>query len=269
MFAADAAAATALLGTEAPVLAIVDAALPGGGYDVAGAIKRKSDAKVLLLVGRNENFDMARARDAGIDGHLPKPFLTQQLVEKVFGVLNLPIPDRSLFRMTLANIPLARGPKPGSEEETVVAPAPPASRSPAPPSAVAKATPAPPARQPSAPPKAPSTAPKLPQIPRRPSLPSVPPAPSAEAPAMPSQAPAPPPAGAFAQATPPGTSDLARAAVQQTMARLAADDAVASALNSAARDTAERIAWEVVPRLAEAILKEEIAKVVRERLAAS
>ncbi|MCB9546318.1 MAG: hypothetical protein H6706_10745 [Myxococcales bacterium] len=85
---------------------------------------------------------------------------------------------------------------------------------------------------------------------------------------MPTQAPTPPPAGAFAQGGPPA-ADLAQAAVQQTMARLAADDAIASALNSAARETAERIAWEVVPRLAEAILKEEIAKVVRERLAAS
>ena len=55
--------------------------------------------------------------------------------------------------------------------------------------------------------------------------------------------------------------------IKQTIAKVAADPVIAAALNDASRETVEQVAWEVVPRLAEAILKEEIARLVRERLA--
>ena len=42
--------------------------------------------------------------------------------------------------------------------------------------------------------------------------------------------------------------------------------AVKVALESLSKETIERMLWEIIPPLAEAILKEEIAKVVRERL---
>jgi|JI10StandDraft_1071094.scaffolds.fasta_scaffold34874_4 CheY-like chemotaxis protein len=290
VFAADAASAVDLLRSESPVLAIVDAGLPGNGYEVAGHIKKKSDARVILLVGRNENFDLSRAREAAVDGHLTKPFVTQQLVEKVFSALGLPVPDKTLFRVL--DPPIQGKARPGLEAPASdsLMPAPP-SAAPAPPAptAVAKATPAPPpkapaAAAPSAPPPPAKTPPKAPPgpplppptvakaPPQRPQLPSVPPVSSAAAPALPSHAPAPPPVGAFEggpnAVTPPGVQ-VTQEALKQTMLRVAKDPAITSALNAASREALERVVWEVVPKLAEAILKEEIAKAVRERLAAS
>ncbi|MGK0360823.1 MAG: CheY-like chemotaxis protein [Bradymonadia bacterium] len=265
VFAADGAAALELVQTESPAMAIVDAALDGGGYDVAERIKSGSKTKVLLLVGRNHSFDAGRAQKAGIDAHIQKPFLTQQLVEKVFTALGQPVPDKAVFRSTTMTIPLARK-KGGLTDSVPVSPGRPSSPGrpaskpalplptrndappPPPPRGARSAAPAPP------PPKS------APSVPAEQSLgngrPSVAPVSAAAAPAPPSRAPQPPPMDAFTSRT-----------IKQTIAKIAADPAIAAALNDASRETVEQVAWEVVPRLAEAILKEEIARLVRERLA--
>ena len=92
------------------VVAIIDAALPGvDGYDLAKKIKSAGDTKVILLVGRNSRYDAGRGRTAGVDDHLTKPFLTQKLVEKVFGAIGKSVPDAAIFRTSLLSIPLASG----------------------------------------------------------------------------------------------------------------------------------------------------------------
>lgn len=261
VFAADGAAALELVQTESPAMAIVDAALDGGGYDVAGRIKSGSKTKVLLLVGRNHSFDAGRAQKAGIDAHIQKPFLTQQLVEKVFTALGQPVPDKAIFRSTTMTIPLARkkgGPADslGSSPRRSSPGAQPAARSSLPPPSSHRAPP-PPSRS-AAPPPSPRKSP--PSVPAAKSANSgrmsVPPVAAAKAPAPPSRAPQPPPMDAFASRT-----------IKQTIAKVAADPEIAAALNAASRESVEQVAWEVVPRLAEAILKEEIARLVRERLA--
>ncbi|MCB9534969.1 MAG: response regulator [Myxococcales bacterium] len=242
-FAADGAGAMQAVGAHGPLVAIVDPDLPGGGYDVAQSIKSDPatrGVKVLMLAGRNRHYDAARAQRAGVDGHLTKPFQTQELVAKVFEAIGQAVPDAGLFRTSLGNIPLARKP---------AASAPPAPR---------------PRRWP----------------PRRaaaePAAPVAPPAP-----------PAPPPRTAAGAGNPfGGTSPfeteaptrqferpadeapVAAAAVQAATSRITGDAGLAGALEGASREVVERIAWEVIPQLAEAILKEEIARVVRERMTA-
>jgi CheY-like chemotaxis protein len=233
-------------------MAIVDVSLPGGGYDVAAQIKAGGKTKVLLLVGRSQSFDIAKAQKAGIDAHIQKPFLTQQLVERVFTALGQPVPDKAVFRSTTMTIPLAR--KKGKDAANT-SKAPKSSKPSLPPPTSQRApAPPPPPSTPSLPPPVSKSAP--PPTPK--GRPSVPPVSAAKAPAPPSRAPQPPPMDVFAQS-----------AVQKTVEKVANDPAIAAALNNASRDTVQQVAWEVVPRLAEAILKEEIAKLVRERLAAS
>jgi len=310
-FASTADAALATVREKAPVVALVDAGLPGDGYEVAAQIKATNTAKVILLVGRNHQFDAARARQAGVDGHLTKPFLTQQLVEHVFNALGESVPDADLFRTT-ANIPLARH----SREESVpaAAPAPPAPAPAAPqaPPEVAPAPPPPPVVAPapasqvanpfegvespfdvnaptrqyekpaasaSAPPPHVDDATMLSESPRMASEPPplvsseppvpAPPAPS-EPPAFEVPDPEPPELSAFDAAEPASFAEPEPPApVVEAVAQVTAavGDDLSAALQGASREVVERIAWEVIPPLAEAILKEEIARVVRERMA--
>jgi len=70
-----------------PDLVLADVVMPGmSGYDVCAAIKADpelSSTPVLLLTGTFEAFDEERARRAGSDGHITKPFEAQALVERV------------------------------------------------------------------------------------------------------------------------------------------------------------------------------------------
>jgi CheY-like chemotaxis protein len=239
-FAADGAGAMQAIGAHGPLVAILDPDLPGGGYDVAQSIKSDPatrGVKVLMLAGRNRQYDAARAQRSGVDGHLTKPFQTQELVAKVFETIGQPVPDAGLFRTSLGNIPLARKP---------VASAPPA---PAPMAAAPAAAPPPPAA-PVAPPAPPPRTAAGDGNPFGGASPF-----ETEAPTRQFERPA-------------DEAPVAAAAVQAATARIAGDAGLAGALEGASREVVERIAWEVIPQLAEAILKEEIARVVRERMTA-
>ncbi len=242
----DASGALAMAREVGAEVVIADANLPGDGYEAVRQLK--SDAatkavKAILLVGRNHQYDAARGRKAGVDAHLTKPFTTQQLVELVFKQLGQPVPDTDLFKSGLS-IPLARQPK-------VETPAP---EPPAPAPAPAVAAPKPPAPPP--PPAAKSnpfdgvSSPFDGNEPTRQfQKPEENPALAPEAQKAPSE---PPPA-------------VAAAAVERVAAAASGGD-LGAALQGASREVVERIAWEVIPALAEAILKEEIARVVRERM---
>ncbi len=248
-FTESADAALSAVRDKAPAVAIIDAALPGDGYEVARQIKADgatNGTKVLLLVGRNHTFDATRGRQAGVDGHLTKPFMTQQLVEHVFKAVGEPTPDGDLYKTGL-KIPLARKPK--SEPPKAPPPPPPKVEAPAapePPPAVE-----PPAAQESA--GNPFAGVKSPFDANEPTK-------TYEKPPEPEAAPAPPPVSA------PPVEAPAAAAVGQVAAAAAGGD-LGAILQGASREVVERIAWEVIPPLAEALLKEEIARVVRERLA--
>ncbi len=68
-----------------PAVVLADVHMPGAsGYDVARSVKDGSpDTPVLLLVGTFEAFDEERARASGADGHLLKPFDSQELLQRV------------------------------------------------------------------------------------------------------------------------------------------------------------------------------------------
>ena len=77
--------AIAALGHEAPDIVLADVHMPGAnGYEVCRRAKElHPHVPVLLLVGTFEPFDEAKAREAGADSYLKKPFDSQDLLERV------------------------------------------------------------------------------------------------------------------------------------------------------------------------------------------
>lgn len=72
-----------------PELVIADVHMPGAdGFEVCRAVKKKSPATpVLLLVGTFEPFDDSGVAASGADGHLKKPFDSQELLRRALELL--------------------------------------------------------------------------------------------------------------------------------------------------------------------------------------
>ena len=69
-------------------LALVDIGLPGvDGYEVAREIRRRFPAlRIIAVTGYGQREDRQRARDAGFDAHLTKPFSYEELVRAIADV---------------------------------------------------------------------------------------------------------------------------------------------------------------------------------------
>lgn len=75
-----------------PDIVLADVVMPGrSGYEVCEAIKSDPElahVPVILLTGTFEAFDESRARAAGSNGHITKPFEAQALVDRVNELLS-------------------------------------------------------------------------------------------------------------------------------------------------------------------------------------
>lgn len=239
---------------ESPQVAVIDTVLAGeDGYALAKEVRRKSPGTaILLLASRYAPYDQARGKDSGADDWADKPFDTQQLIDKV-------------RKMVVA--------KEASGGTAAAAPPPAAAVTPNPPAARSVA----PAPAPTPPPLGRGTQPSLssqvPNAARTGTLvfgenaPMIPPA---------RPAPPPPPAPAVAAAPPPAPPPVAAspapapgaAAVNGHMAAklsgLGLSPEQAEAVLALSREVVERVVWEVVPQLAEALIKEEIARLMKD-----
>jgi CheY-like chemotaxis protein len=72
---------------EQPDLILADVFMPGkNGYELCAAVKAEASLRhipVLLLAGTFEPFDEAKARKAGAEGWIAKPFESQALIDRV------------------------------------------------------------------------------------------------------------------------------------------------------------------------------------------
>lgn len=133
-----------------PDIILTDIVMPGKtGYEVCDAVKGNPALQtipVLLLTGAFEAFDEQKAKQAGADAWLSKPFETQALIDKVNTLLSKPAVKKPAEARPAATRPAPVPPPPPASRPGVPPPPPP--RRPA-----AAAPPPPPPPPPPAPPK--------------------------------------------------------------------------------------------------------------------
>ena len=244
--------------SENPNVVVIDTVLGGeDGYALAKELRKRSPASaIIMLASRYNPYDQARGRDAGADDWADKPFDTQQLIDKIRKVMLA----REAGGVGTAPAAAAAG-------SPYRAPAPPAAPPPVP-TAAPIASPAPPPVIQQAPPSMsrgtqPSLGGSMPRPQTAVSPVSMPmPAPVAAAPP-----PAPVAMQSPAASTQPGISrvgDQVNGHLSTKLGELGLSPAQAEAVMALSREVVERVVWEVVPQLAETIIKEEIARLTRE-----
>ena len=83
-FCADGSAVLAQFQEHNPDLVLLDVMLPGmDGFDVCRAIRRVSDAPIVMLTARSDTSDVVTGLEAGADDYVPKPFKPKELVARV------------------------------------------------------------------------------------------------------------------------------------------------------------------------------------------
>jgi CheY-like chemotaxis protein len=89
VFAGSANDALEKLGAEPPSVVLVDASLEGlNGYELCERIKSSAPGvPVILLSSKQQPYDRNRGGQVGADDHIDKPFDTQQLIDKVNAAL--------------------------------------------------------------------------------------------------------------------------------------------------------------------------------------
>jgi CheY-like chemotaxis protein len=240
--------ALAKLRSEKPTVVLLDAILgETNGYELCQRIKAESPhVGVIILSSKQHPYDRAKGTAVGADDYIDKPFDTQALIDKTAGLAQ-----------KMAEAPAA-APRPAATAQAAVS---------APRAAPAPTAPQPTPQQPVAQQPAVQTAHHAPQ-----------PAVKAPAPAA-SSASAAKPATQPAQPTATGTAPAAAASAAASTAVAAAPgmvnletklqglgltrDQVAGVL-AISKDVVQQVVWEVVPVLAEAMIREEIQRLTAE-----
>jgi CheY-like chemotaxis protein len=269
-----ASAALSRLGEE-PVAAVIDTSLGGDdGYLLAKEMRaRQPRLALVIMASRYTPYDANRGRDAGVDDYIDKPFDTQALIEKVKKAL-----ITRETREAAKPAPVAAPAAAASSFQQSHAPRPPAPVAPAPGAAPGKGAAWPAQRthtlsfeggMPVAPPPAARPAPPAAPVPvtHAPAPPAAQASPATAVPRVPVAAPAAPAVAPAASAPSPAASAIAAANGQLTgrLGDLGLTSQQADAVLALSREVVERVVWEVVPQLAEAIIKEEIARLTKER----
>ena len=247
-----------------PNAVVIDTVLDGDdGYALCKEIRgRLPRAAIVLLSSRYHPYDQGKGRDAGADDYMDKPFDTQQLIEKVKKLLvakeaSGPAPQPTVAAEHVAPTPYR-------------SPAQPVAPPPIPQQPIAAAPPRP--MTPPSPPVAPAMQPQA-------SAQSKPRAATLMFPGTVDPPPGPPPAQARVEqhhvAPPPRAAEPATAApppiaiavngqMAAKLGEMGLTPAQAEAVMALSKDVVERVVWEVVPQLAEILIKEEIARLTKE-----
>lgn len=258
-------AALQKLKSDKPDVVIADISLePRNGYELCKAIKQAAPGTAVLILSSKQNpFDAAKGGAAQADDHMDKPFDTQQMIDKVKKLLTSRPEVKAAA--AVAPAPVAATPAPAAPAAAaspaarapVMTPVPGAAASPlqraktliytagapAAPGAPVAATPAPSPAAPGAP------------VAKTVNLGATPVAPT-PATGMPRPA-APAAAAAFAAA---GANN---GQLTAKLEGLGLTPAQVEAVTALSREIVERVVWEVVPVLAETIIKEEIARLTK------
>ncbi len=267
--AADRAGCMAKLG-EHPSVVVIDTSLEGDdGYAICREVRGKVPRAVIVMMASRYNpYDAAKGKDAGADDYVDKPFDTQQMIDKVKKLLAAKesAPEAAAPPIAAAP-PVAAAPMRAPSPAAPPVAARPVASPPSPPVAPAPPKPFTPGAAPArsgtlmfsvdgppmpAPPQTSSTA----QTAAPPPAPLAPPVRQPEPPAAAAAPPAAP--------TPPAAAAAVNGHMAPKLAAMGLSPAQAEAVMALSREVVERVVWEVVPQLAEAMIKEEIARLTKE-----
>ncbi len=256
--------------TENPAAVVIDTTLgDDDGYAICKEVRQRAPrAAVVLLASRYTPYDAARGRDAGADDYIDKPFDTQQLIDKVkkaIGVREASAP---------ADVSRSVAEAPSRAEAPYRAPAPPIAPAPSPPAPAvspAATTAARPAFQPGVAPQRSGTLMFAVDGPAVPPAAGAAPAPVAPKPVAPPMAAKAPHAPVAAHAPAPAPAAPAASIAAHTngqlapkLAQMGLSQAQIDGVLALSREVIEQVVWEVVPQLAETLIKEEIARLTKE-----
>jgi CheY-like chemotaxis protein len=285
--------------SQKPTIVLADASMPGkNGYDLCMTLKQDagtSDVPVVILIGNGAPYDVARGTQVGADANLPKPWDTQTMLEKVTEIVGKGAtakPGQASAAAAPAATPAAAKPAAAAQSSAAAAAAAAAAMKEPPrsatimgmptikmPAGVAPAVaPIPSSTKTTAmavPPIAPESMSTTPGSGAAPGL--RPPAKSAPVSAAPAATPAPSSNGGLGGMNRApmvsGTPTKRSALVDRTLAKMAARLAEAAgiepgspellALLKLSTEVVERIVWEVVPELAEQIIRENLATLTK------
>jgi CheY-like chemotaxis protein len=264
------------LRSEKPAVALVDANLGAqSGYDLCQQIKREApQVGVIILASKQQPFDKARGATVGSDDFIDKPFDTQQLIDKVAAVMRrvaegarapaaaaAPVAAAAAPLQPMASVGLGQpaggglGARPRANTlayGSSAAPQPPTNAQQPSVSRVPTFTGTNP----------PAPAPSLGARPVAAPSPQPPPtAPLGHAPAQKHPAPAAtPPAPAAAPLAAPAAALAGDGAFADKLSGLGLTREQIQGVLSLSREVVEQVVWEVVPVLAETLIKEEIKR---------
>lgn len=289
-------AALAKFRAERPALVLADVTLEGtNGYTLCQKIKAESPTTpVIILSSRQQPYDVAKGSAAKADDYIDKPFDTQQLIDKVKKALGQPVAapvspfasSRSASNWKAVSVSpprpapvsppgLRHTPPPGTVA-AVSPPSQPLAQGPRRTLSYGSDTRSPTGSRPStsafAAISSPAVPPRIPSTPSSPSS-SVPvgpsPRPPAASPSAPVAAPAKPasvPVTTTATRAPATASPSVAlpADLSTKLGELGLTQAQIAGVLALSREVIEKVVWEVVPVLAETMIKEEIARLTAE-----
>ena len=277
--------------SQKPAVVLADSAMPGKtGYDLCLALKsdaNMADVPVVILVGNGAPYDQAKGTQVGADANLPKPWDTQTMLEKVSEIVGKGSLAKPGQAAAASASPAAAAKAPAVSPAAAAAAAAAAASANMPPrSATIMGMPTikmPAGVAPTAtgtPPPAKTTAMAVPPMAPQPATTS-----PGSAPAL--RPPAPSSSNSTPAAFSPGIGGMNRspmisgnptkrsALVERTLAKMAARLAETAglepgspellALLKLSAEVVERIVWEVVPDLAEQIIRENLNELAASR----
>ncbi len=255
--AADRGGLMAKLG-ENPSAVVIDTTLEGDdGYAICKEVRAKLPrAAIVLMASRYTPYDQGRGRDAGADDYVDKPFDTQQLIDKVKKAIGA--------REAAGPAPVVAPPPPQPVAAPPAPPPQPIAAAPQPPPA-----PRPPYQPPAAAPQRSGTLMFAVDGPAVPPAQGAAPSPSPAAPPVAAKPPPAPPArvtpAPLAAAPAPAAAIAASTnGLGAKLSQLGLTPAQVEGVLALSREVVEQVVWEVVPQLAEALIKEEIQRLTKE-----